>query len=58
MIKTNASYSFEFRGRDGQTDGFDLGMHFQRPFERYITCPPKLKISWRRGKQYDISNRY
>ena len=34
------------------TDGIDFGMYSQRPFEWYMTSLPKLKTSWRRGKQY------
>ena len=32
-----ASYSFEDRGTDGQTDGINFGMYSQRPFEWYMT---------------------
>ena len=35
-----------------QTDGINFGMYYQTPFEWYITSLPKLKISWRWGKQY------
>ena len=35
-----------------QTDGINFGMYSQRPFEWYMTRLSKLKISWRRGKQY------
>ena len=52
MIKTKASYSFEDRGTDGQTDRIVFGMYSQRPFEKYMSRLQKLKISWRRGKQY------
>ena len=55
MIKTKASYSFEDRGTDGQTDGINFGMYSQRPFEWYITQIPKLKISWRQGNNLAIS---
>ena len=37
---------------NGQTYGIDFGMYSQRPVELYMTRLPKLKISWRRGKQY------
>ena len=40
-----------FGGTDGQTNGIDFGMYSQRPFEWYMTRLPKLKISWRRGKE-------
>ena len=32
-----SSYSFEYCGTDGQTDGIDFGMYSQRPFELYMT---------------------
>ena len=33
----------------------DFGMYSQRPFKWYMTRLSKLKISWRRGKQYTSS---
>ena len=52
MMKTKFRYSFKDRGTDGQTDGIDFRMYSQRPFKWYMTRLKKLKISWRRGKQY------
>ena len=40
------------RGKDRQTDGIDFGMYSQSPFEWCMVRLAKLKISWRRGKQY------
>ena len=37
---------------DRQTDEINFGMYSQRHFEWYMARLPKLKISWRRGKQY------
>ena len=35
-----------------QTDGINFGMYSQRTFKWYMTRLSKLKISWRRGKEY------
>ena len=33
MMKTKASYSFEYRGRDGQTESILVPTHSPRPFD-------------------------
>ena len=43
---------FVWRSWYRRTDRIDFGMYSQRPFEWCMTRLSKLKISWRRGKQY------
>ena len=45
-------YSFEDPGTDRQTELISECSYSQRPFKWYMTRLSKLKISWRRGKQY------
>ena len=39
-----ASYSFEDRGTDRQTNGIDFGMLSQRLFKLFVTRLPKLNV--------------
>ena len=48
-IKTKSSYSFEDRGTDRRNQ---FRFYSQRLFKWYLTHQPKLRISWRWGKQY------
>ena len=38
-------FFFEDRGTDRQTDGIDFRMYSEKPFQWYMTWPPKRKIS-------------
>ena len=48
-----SSYSFEDRGTDRQTDRRNRFRNvLSKTFRMIYDTPTKLKISWRRGKQY------
>ena len=50
-----ASYLFEDRGTDGQTDGIDFGMYSQKTFSMIYDTPTKAENVWATRKTVYLS---